>query len=418
MRSIIELESVDFQYPGRKIFTGLSLAMARGEILGLIGPNSSGKTTLLQLMDGLLTPDRGRILLDGEDLRALSRSSIARKIAVVPSGMDVPFAFTVGEIVLMGRGIYLGRLGWEKKRDWEVAREGMALTDVLELENRPFWELSQGERQRVLIARALAQEPEVILLDEPTSHLDLNHQIEIHELIRHLNAVRNLTVLNISHDLNLAAEYCHRIIMLSQGGIFCSGPPAQVITEDHIRSVYDISVIVEPNPFSGAPRVTPVSKPKMVQSRVPKTVHVICGGGSGSDLIRRLLSRKIRVTLGVLNIGDSDYLIGKTLGLAMAAEAPFTSISEKAFAENRALMAHADLIILERLYVGRGNLGNLKAAVEASQEGRRVLVLESDPSHDYTGGDAKEYYQELRRGGATFCIDHSQILKEVEKVLS
>jgi iron complex transport system ATP-binding protein len=156
----------------------------------------------------------------------------------------------------------------------------------------------------------------------------------------------------------------------------------------------------------------------MVQSQVPKTVHVICGGGSGSDLIRRLLSRKIRVTLGVLNIGDSDYLIGKTLGLAMAAEAPFTSISEKAFTENRALMAHADLIILERLYVGRGNLGNLKAAVEAIQEGRRVLVLESDPSHDYTGGEAEEYYQELRRGGATFCIDHSQILKEVEKVLS
>ena len=111
----------------------------------------------------------------------------------------------------------MGRFGWEKKRDWEVAREGMALTNVLELENRPFWELSQGEKQRVLLARALAQEPEVILLDEPTSHLDLNHQIEIHELIRHLNALRNLTVLNISHDLNLAAEYCHRILMLSRG---------------------------------------------------------------------------------------------------------------------------------------------------------------------------------------------------------
>jgi iron complex transport system ATP-binding protein len=418
MRSIVELDSVDFQYPGRKIFTGLSLAMARGEILGLIGPNSSGKTTLLRLMDGLLVPDRGKILLDGEDLRKLSRPFIARKIAVVPSGMEVPFAFTVGEIVLMGRGIYLNRWGWEKKRDWEVAREGMALTHVLELEDRPFFGLSQGERQRVLIARALAQEPEVILLDEPTSHLDLNHQIEIHELIRHLNVVRKLTVLNISHDLNLAAEYSHRIIMLSQGGIFCSGPPAQVITEEHIRSVYDISVIVDPNPFSGAPRVTPVRKAGMVQSRASKTVHVICGGGSGSDLIRRLLSRGIRVTLGVLNMGDSDYLIGKTMGLTMAAEAPFSPISEKVYTENRALAARADLIVLERLYVGRGNLGNLKTAVQAIREGRRVLVLESDPSYDYTGGDAREYYEELRRGGATFCSDPSQILKEVEKVLS
>ena len=135
-------------------------------------------------------------------------------------------------------------------------------------------------------------------------------------------------------------------------------------------------------------------------------------------MIRRLLSRKIRVSLGVLNIGDSDYLIGKTLGLAMTAEAPFSPISEKAFAENKALMARADLIVLERLYVGRGNLDNLKAAVEAVNEGRRVLVLESDPSHDYTGGEAREYYQRLRNGGATFCIDHSQILKEVEGVSS
>jgi iron complex transport system ATP-binding protein len=418
MRSIIELDSVDFQYPGRKVFAGINLALFGGEILGLIGPNSSGKTTLLRLMDGLLTPERGKVLLDGEDLRRLSRAYIARKIAVVPSAMEVPFAFTAGEIVLMGRGVYLGRWGWEKKRDWEVAREGMALTDVLELENRRFWELSQGERQRVLIARALAQEPDVILLDEPTSHLDLNHQIEIHELIRHLNAVRNLTVLNISHDLNLAAEYSHRIVMLSQSGVFCSGAPAKVITEDHIRSVYGVSAIVESNPFSGAPRVTPVSKTGISHPQNPKTIHVICGGGSGSDLIRRLLSRRIRVTLGVLNAGDSDYLIGKTLGLAMAVEAPFSPISEKAFAENRTLMACADLIILERLYVGRGNLDNLKAAVEAIQNGRRVLVLETDPAHDYTGGEAKEYYQKLRRGGAIFCVDHSQILKEVEKALS
>jgi iron complex transport system ATP-binding protein len=316
----------------------------------------------------------------------------------------------------MGRGIFLGRFGWEKKRDWEAAREGMALTNVLELEDRPFWELSQGEKQRVLLARALAQEPEVILLDEPTSHLDLNHQIEIHELIRQLNALRNLTVLNISHDLNLAAEYCQTILMLSQGEIFASGPPARVITEDHIRSVYGIEVTVEPNPVSGAPRVTPRSRAGPARSQASQTVHVICGGGSGSDLIRRLLSRKIRVTLGVLNVGDSDHLIGKTLGLAMAAEAPFSPISEKAFAENKALMARADLIILERLYVGRGNLENLKAAVEAVQEGRRVLVVESDPAHDYTGGEASEYYQRLRSGGATFCSDHSQILKEVEKV--
>ncbi len=418
MPSIIRMESVDFRYPERQIFSGLSLSLERGEVLGLIGPNSSGKTTLLKLMDGLLQPQGGRILLEERNLEQIPRARVARTIAVVPQAMEVPFSFTVGEIVLMGRAPYLTRFGWEKQKDLDVAHEAMALTDVAGLGERTFWELSQGEKQRVLIARALAQEPRVVLLDEPTSHLDINHQVEINELIRGLNLQKGLSVLHISHDLNLAAEYCHRIVLLHQGSVFSAGVPSEVITEENIRRVYETKVLVEKNPLSGAPRITPLGKGKMEPSGPQRTVHIICGEGSGVDSARRLLLRGYRVSLGVLNTGDTDQKIGRTLGLPMALEGPFSPISERGLEENRKLIERSDLVLVEKFHVGPGNLANLRAALEALDKGKKVIVLENNLEYDFTGGEAKACYQRLKERGAVFIPDHSRLLEEAERYLN
>jgi iron complex transport system ATP-binding protein len=278
--------------------------------------------------------------------------------------------------------------------------------------------LSQGEKQRVLIARALAQEPRVMLLDEPTSHLDINHQVEINELIRGLNLQKGLTVLHISHDLNLAAEYCHRIVLLHQGSVFALGGPSEVITEENIRRVYETKVLVEKNPLSGAPRITLLGKGKVEQPGPQGTVHIICGEGSGVDSARRLLLRGFRVSLGVLNTGDTDQKIGRTLGLPMALEGPFSSISEGGMEANRKLIDQADLVLVERFHVGPGNLDNLRAALEALETGKKVIVLENNLEYDFTGGEARAYYQRLKEKGAVFIPDHSRLLEEAERHLN
>jgi iron complex transport system ATP-binding protein len=248
--------------------------------------------------------------------------------------------------------------------------------------------------------------------------LDLNHQVELNELIRKLNEDRGLTVLNISHDLNLAAEYSRRIVLLHRGTIFAAGSPAEVLTEENIRRVYETTVLVERNSLSGAPRVVPIGRSKGYQGRPRGTVHVIGGAGSGLESARRLLLRGYRVSLGVLNEGDTDQKMGRTLGLPMALEEPFSPISEKAYRENQELIGRADQIVVEKFLIGSGNLPNLQAALEGQRNGKRVIVLENGPASDLTGGRAGDCYRKLKEGGAVFIPDHSRLLEELEKGLS
>jgi iron complex transport system ATP-binding protein len=256
----IDVREVFFRYTDQWVIEDLSLRVEEGEFWGVIGPNGSGKTTLLRLLYGLLNPQRGTVFIDGGELRRMKRSDIAKKVAVVPQEHQINFPFTSLEVVLMGRSPYLGRLQFERKGDFRIAEWAMRLTDTLRFSERPINELSGGERQRVFIARALAQEPEIILFDEPTSNLDINHQVEFYDLINRLNLEKKLTILVVSHDINLASEYCRKILLLKRGRIFKMGSPREVVAAEYIGQVYGSRVLVDENPVTGSPRITLLRK--------------------------------------------------------------------------------------------------------------------------------------------------------------
>jgi iron complex transport system ATP-binding protein len=252
----IDVKEISFRYAQQWVIEDLSFRVEVGEFCGIIGPNGSGKTTLLKILYGLINPQRGGVFIDGGELSRMKRPDIAKKIAVVPQETQISFPFTSFEVVLMGRSPYLGRLQFEGRDDFEIAERAMRLTDTLHFSRRPINELSGGERQRIFIARALAQEPEIILLDEPTSNLDISHQVEFYDLISRLNREKNLTILTVSHDINLASEYCRKIILLKEGRIFKMGSPREVVAEEYIRQVYGNRVLVDENPVTGSPRIT------------------------------------------------------------------------------------------------------------------------------------------------------------------
>lgn len=259
MTPLLEARAVTFGYGGAPVVADMSFTVARGELVGLIGPNGCGKTTVVRLLSGVRTPAAGTILLDGRPLDQLRPRERARRLAVVPQDPTVGFAFTALEVVLMGRAPHLRTLGFPGPHDVAVAREAMARLDVAALEARPLDELSGGERQRVLLARALAQAPDVLLLDEPTTHLDLRHQTGIYDVVHELRRARGLAVLSVLHDLNLAATYCDRLVLVAGGRIVCDGPPGTVLTPALLESAYGTPVHVGVNALTGGPLVLPRS---------------------------------------------------------------------------------------------------------------------------------------------------------------
>ncbi len=251
--TMIELDRVTFSYGTQAVLEDITCSLPQGGFTGLLGPNGAGKTTLLRLACGTLIPAAGSVHLRGKDLRDLPRPEVAREIAVVGQQSFPGFGYTVKEIITMGRTPYLPPSGWLSTRDHQLVERAMEETEVTDLADRLLTEVSGGERQRVLIAMALAQEPALLLLDEPTSHLDVHHQFEVLELLRRLNREKGTTILATFHDMNLAASYCSRTILLDSGRLSAQGTPAEVLTADRLASVYKARAWVGKDPYLGRP---------------------------------------------------------------------------------------------------------------------------------------------------------------------
>jgi len=238
----------------------VSVRVERGHVMGILGPNGSGKTTLLRLLAGMLRPESGAVTLNGVDVASMTRAALARSIAVVPQETHLAFDYSVLEIALMGRYPHLGTFELEGPRDVAIAREALAATGTLGLERRSFATLSGGEKQRVIIASALAQQAEILLLDEPTASLDLGYQFDIAALLGRLNQERQITIVVATHDLNFAAGLCRSIVMLSEGRVVAAGPTGDTLTSLSIQALYGVVADVYPHHAAGHLTVVPLRR--------------------------------------------------------------------------------------------------------------------------------------------------------------
>lgn len=258
MKPVVAITDLSHAFGSREVLKHLSFSIAGGDFFIIIGPNGSGKTTLMKLLAGVLKAASGNIRLFDRNIRSFSYKSLARRIAYVPQRLEVGFPFSVQEAVLMGRAPHQNVLGIAQEKDMETARQAMTITEVIHLADRKLDQLSGGEQQRVFIARALCQEPEIILLDEPTASLDLSHQIRVMDLMEKLKKEKSVTVVMVSHDVNLAAMYGDRLLMLANGAIASLGLPHDVLTFQNIEATYGCKVLVDKSPLGKWPRVTPV----------------------------------------------------------------------------------------------------------------------------------------------------------------
>ncbi|MBU0962163.1 MAG: heme ABC transporter ATP-binding protein [Proteobacteria bacterium] len=251
---MVEVDKLTVTRGGNKVLHEVSLNVEQGAFYMIIGPNGAGKTTLLKALSGLIKPDRGAITIQGRDIRRFSARELARILAMVPQQVALDFPFRVAETVLMGRSPHLDLLAFESRHDRELAQQAMDFTDVSHLAQRRLDEVSGGERQRVIIARAICQQPQIILLDEPTASLDPAHQLKIMDLLERLRH-QGVTVIMVSHDLNLAGVYGDTLVLLKDGEVACLGSPEQVLTEEQLQTSYECSLMVDENPVSKRPRI-------------------------------------------------------------------------------------------------------------------------------------------------------------------
>ena len=378
----LAFESVGFGYGRRQVVRDVSFRLEAGEMVGLLGPNGAGKSTLLRLGAGTSHPARGNVRLQGDDVESLSRREVARRLAVAPQEFSVQFAYTVRQIVELGRMPHHDLLSMPRHEDARAIEAAIEAAGIEHLADRVFNDLSGGEKQRVIIALTLAQEAPILLLDEPTAHLDIRYQIEILELLRRLNAERRLTVLAALHDLNLAARYFSRLILFRET-ILADGPPARVLDAEVLSGVYETPVRVGILRGEDHLSVLPPSQdnplvwqPDKPTSGVATMVHVIAGGGSGELMMRALADADISFSAGPLNAGDSDHTLAQRLAVSCIVEPPYAPVSAEGLAAARMRMMDAQAIILCPTPLGSGNIVLIEETLAARRAGRKVILLE------------------------------------------
>lgn len=391
------LDRVTAGYGITDVLRDVSLVVRSGEVVGLVGPNGCGKTTLVRVASRALRPTTGSVRVAGHDPYETSSKETARLVAVVPQDVIPAFPFDVLEFVLMGRAPYLSRWTGGGPADWAKAREAMEAVGVQHLADRPMDELSGGERRRAVLAQALAQDAPVLLLDEPTTHLDIRHVVELHQVIRRLADERGVAVLAVLHDLTLAGALSDRLVAMAGGQIAAEGQPEEVVTRSLLRTVYGVNADVEASSATGRPAVI-LGPPEHAIVSAGLRALVVGGAGRGAPLMRLLVERGVHVVAGVLHGSDTDVEVAERLDIEHVSVPAFSEIDEEAAAVWLDHAATVDVIVVCDPPVGPGNVRNLELALDAGVRGMPIVVLDAVPiaERDFTGGRATELWTRLR----------------------
>ncbi|MFP8954963.1 heme ABC transporter ATP-binding protein [Natrialbaceae archaeon A-arb3/5] len=411
----ISVTDVSLSFGDLSVLEEVSLTIETGEFVGLVGPNGAGKTTLLRAISGALEPDSGAVEIDKTDVHGVSSRESSRLVAVVPQDTSLSFSFPVRDVVEMGRHPHRSRFSPPDAADRVAVEDALDRTRTTDLADRPIDEVSGGQRQRVVLARAIAQGTPALVLDEPTASLDINHQVETLELVRELVEDGRTAVAAI-HDLDLAARYCDRLVLLADGGVHAAGSPADVLTADDLAATFDANATVTTNPITGAETVTalPGSNDEFGERNgTAARVHVFGSGPTAASVLARFESAEINASLGPVARGDTAAEAARQLGVDTVEVDPFTALSQ---AERRAVtnvIENADVTVLADPVISSGNLSVLEAL-----DGVESLVVADQRSLDERNAadeSARERYDSYRRRGRE--TDPKAVLDAIAAVL-
>ena len=403
----LEFKQATVGYGGRMIVRAVDLEVRAGEFVGLVGPNGAGKSTLLRAATGGADVLGGDIVCGASVLHMPERDR-ARLIGVVPQSQPSDFAFSARAFVEMGRHPHLGRLESLGPEDHAVVDEVMERTDTARLAAERIDELSGGDLQRLTLAQALAQQPRVLLLDEPTSHLDLNHALQVLDLVRSL-ADGGMAVLGVFHDLGIAARYADRISIVADRAVTPPRPPAEALDSRVVADVFGVRAVVRTDPVTGSVSVTPVLRGEdLAAGTVRGRVGMVCGSGTGIAIMRELMRSGYEVAAGALNRGDVDQAVAEALGVHHVVLPPFGEMGAREEAAVRAAYAEARCVVICPTPFGRSNLPNLRAALDSGRP--LVLVGDMTADRDFSRGAATGLWEQALARGATRVADESGAL--------
>ena len=416
----LTVHNLTLQYESNPILDRLEFKITPGSRVALLGANGAGKTTLLRCISKALQPSAGAILLDEQDLKTLSPRHLARTMAVVPQETRADFDFTVEETVAMGRLPYRKRFTGGAGDERSAARRAMAMTGVGHLADRSIATLSGGEKQRVIIARALCQEPQILLLDEPTANLDLGYQHNLLQLIARLNREEGITIIAAIHDLNLAARFFDHMIMLADGRVHAAGSAEEVIAPGPIKAAYGVDAFVFRHPLTGSLQVSVRDEKIGAPRSAQPLIHVVGGGEEALPLLEHLRRQGYPLSIGPVTAEDSSHRFASFYGLPVIEVAPFSPVSDEAHRAHLALIKEAALVLVPPIPYGVGNLRNLEAVKKAWEKGLPVAIFSHAPgaAWDFTGGEAGRILEQLKEEGAPVLQHRDEIITLLEKELA